>query len=148
VLGDVGEVALIFLRRAAGDDSPALAQGVAAASRAALLRHPPPAHRAAGWGDVLEAQEARLRRALLAPPRPVHEVGRTSARRVFEVLPVHTNLKAHDREMVTNNICFLLCRAYADMEARLDGPALAACLTGAGADAAWPGCAAAPPAPP
>jgi hypothetical protein len=35
---------------------------------------------------------------------------------VFEVLPIHTNLKAHDREMVVNNIRFLLCRVYADME--------------------------------
>jgi hypothetical protein len=54
----------------------------------------------------------------------VHRVGRSSAGKVFDVLPIHTNLKAHDREMVVNNVRFLLCRVYADMESQLDGPAL------------------------
>ena len=49
------------------------------------------------------------------------------------MLPIHTNLKAHDREMVVNNVRFLLCRVYADMEAQLDGPALVRVLTAAGA---------------
>ncbi len=48
---------------------------------------------------------------------------------VFEVLPIHTNLKAHDRVMVVNNVRFLLCRVYADMERELDGPALVRLLS-------------------
>ncbi len=51
---------------------------------------------------------------------------------MFEVLPIHTNLKAHDREMVVNNVRFLLCRVYADMERELDGPALVRLLSVAG----------------
>ena len=36
------------------------------------------------------------------------------------VVPVE---EAYDREKVVNNIRFLLCRVYADMEPELDGPA-------------------------
>lgn len=141
VLVDVGEVALIYLRHCGGD-GPGLAAGLGRVVRAAIVRHPVPGHRS-DWGDACEAAEARLHRALLAPPRPVHRVGRSSAGKVFEVLPIHTNLKAHDREMVVNNVRFLLCRVYADMEARLDGPALVRVLTAA----AVPDCDGSPPAP-
>jgi hypothetical protein len=133
VLGDVGEVALIFLRQSGANDGK-LAHAVADCLGLALRRHEVPPHRPS-WEDVVEAHAARLHQALLAPPRPVREVGRTSARRVFEVLPIHTDLKAHDREMVTNNVRFLLCGVYAEMERRLDGPALARALTDAGAAA-------------
>jgi hypothetical protein len=149
VLADVGEVALIYLRHR-GFDGPQLAAALGEVLRAALVRHPIPAHRAS-WEDAVELARARLHRALLAPPRPVHRVGRMSGRRVFEVLPIHTNLKAHDREMVVNNIRFLLCRVYADMEAALDGAALGRALTVAPGDApaAVPGHrGGAPPAPP
>lgn len=122
ILGDVGEVALIYLRQCGCEGEP-VAAGVAKGLRSALERYPVPTYRA-GWQDALDAHAARLHRALLAPPRPVREVGRSSARRVFEVLPVHTDLKMHDREMVTNNLRFLLCGVYADMERRLDGPVL------------------------
>ncbi len=123
VLGDVGEAALIHLRRCDDRGAP-LAAGVAQAIGSALRRHPVPAHRD-GWEDALAAHAARLHRSLLSPPRPVREVGRVSAARVFEVLPIHTNLKAHDREMVTNNVRFLLCGVAAELERRLDGAALA-----------------------
>lgn len=133
VLGDVGEVALIFLRSCGAEDAR-LAQAVADCLGLALRRQAAPPPRAS-WEEVLAGHAARLHRAMLAPPRPVREVGRTSAKRVFEVLPIHTDLKAHDREMVTNNIRFLLCGVYAEMERRLDGAALAQALTGAGASA-------------
>ena len=150
VLADVGEVALIYLRHRGGCEGPRLASALGEVVRAALVRHPVPSHRT-GWDDTVEAARVRLHRSLLAPPRPVHRLGRTSGRRVFEVLPIHTNLKAHDREMVVNNIRFLLCRVYADMEALLDGPALGRALLTASSDdapAAAPDRAGAPPAPP
>ena len=98
---------------------------------------PVPAHRAS-WDDAVEAAEAKLHRALMAAPRAVHRIGRKSGGVVFEVLPIHTNLKAHDREMVVNNVRFLLCRVYADMERELDGPALVRLLSVAGASGSPP----------
>jgi hypothetical protein len=150
VLEDLAEVALIYLRRCGAEGLPA-ADAVRGSAWSALIRHPVPPHRAS-WDDALEEIGARLRRAAMAAPRPVHEVGRPSAKRVFKVLPIHTNLTRQDREVVTNNIRFLLCRVYADMEAELDGAAIGRALTAPPDDA--PAAAApgrrggAPPAPP
>ena len=129
VLADIGEVALVYLRHQGGDATTA--PGLARVLRSALERHPVPEHRT-GWTDAIEAMEARLHRALMAAPREVHRIGRKSGGALFEVLPIHTNLKAHDREMVVNNVRFLLCRVYADMERQLDGPALVRALRGPG----------------
>ena len=128
VLADIGEVALVYLRHqgAEADVAPGLAQVL----RSALERHPVPAHRT-DWSDAFAVMEARVHRALLAAPREVHRIGRKSGGALFEVLPIHTNLKANDREMVVNNVRFLLCRVYADMERELDGPALVRALRAA-----------------
>ena len=96
-----------------------------------------PAHRTS-WDDAVESAAARLHRALLAAPREVHRIGRKSGGVVFEVLPIHTNLKAHDRVMVVNNVRFLLCRVYADMERELDGPALVRLLSAGGGSGSPP----------
>ena len=130
VLADVGEVALVYLRHQGGE--AAVAGGLAVALRSALQRHPVPSHRTS-WDDAVAAAEAKLHRALMAAPRAVHRIGRKSGDVVFEVLPIHTNLKAHDRVMVVNNVRFLLCRVYADMERELDGPALVRLLSADGA---------------
>ena len=126
VLEDLGEVALVYLRHQGGD--AAVADGLAEALRSALERHPVPAHRP-DWAESIAAMQARLHRSLLAAPREVQRIGRKSGKALFEVLPIHTNLKAHDREMVVNNVRFLLCRVYADMERELDGPALVRLLS-------------------
>ena len=134
VLADLGEVALVYLRQHGGEAS--VAPGLAAALRQALLRHPVPAHRN-DWQDAVMTCETRLYRALMAAPRPVQQIGRTSGNLVFDGLPLHTNLKGHDRAMVVNNVRFLLCRVHDDMERELDGPALVRALS-AEADAGSP----------
>ncbi len=129
VLEDVAEVAMVFLR-SAGADGLAVADPLTAVATSALRREPVPAH-LTGWDATVQAVGDRLHRVTMAGPRPVHEVGRTSAKRVFNALPIHTNLTAQDREVVTNNIRFWLCRVYADMEAGFDGPALVTLLSAA-----------------
>lgn len=139
VLEDLLEAALVYLRQV-GFEGTAQVPALGAVGSAALRRHPPPGH-LGSWVEAEAALAARLRRALLAAPRPVHELGRSSAKRVFAALPIHTNLRGHDREVVTNNIRFLLCRAYADLEAQADGQALGRALTaevGPAASAACP----------
>lgn len=127
VLEDVAEVAMIFLR-SGGADGLEIADGLAEVAAGVLLREPVPTH-LAGWEDAVQALGTRLHRVAMAGPRPVHEVGRTSAKRVFKALPIHTNLTTQDREVVTNNIRFWLCRVYADMEEGFDGPALVRLLS-------------------
>ena len=65
VLGDVGEVALIFLRQSGGTDDARLADAVADGLGRALRRQGMPPQRSS-WDDVLDAHAARLRRAMLA----------------------------------------------------------------------------------
>jgi hypothetical protein len=139
VLEDMAEVAMIFLR-SAGADGLTVADPLTEVAAGALRREPVPTF-LTGWDHAIEAVGIRLRRAAMASPRPVHEVGRTSAKRVFKSLPIHTNLTAQDREVVTNNIRFWLCRVYADMEEAFHGPALVKLLS---APAAAPG---SPPGP-
>ena len=128
VLADVGEVALIYLRHCGGEgrgsrrgSAEALRRGPASGTRS-------PAHRPTGTRPA-----SPRRRGCIGPcwRRRGRCIGSGAAPRgkVFDVLPIHTNLKAHDREMVVNNVRFLLCRVYADMEAQLDGPALVRELT-------------------
>lgn len=126
VLIDLAELVQILLRRR-DREGAAVAERLLPVARAALLRHAPPAHRDS-WADVLAGIEVRLARALAEPPRPVHVVGIASAARIVEVLPVRTDLAAQDREVVTDNVGFLLCRAYEDMERELDVNALADAL--------------------
>ncbi len=126
VLGDVAEVIQIYLRRA-GAPEPPLPEVLTDLARSALLRHPVPSHRD-DWEDVVDAVRARLQRANLAAPRPVHLVGTVSAERVFEVLPIHSSVRRHDKEVVSNSLRFLLVRFYGDLEQEVDGQAIVAAI--------------------
>ncbi len=116
VLQDVAELAQIFLRRAGAPEAP-LPAVLADLVELALGAYPVPAHRD-DWTDVVAATRDRLERALLVPPRPVRLVGYESARRIFPIMPIHTNLARYDREVVENNIRFLLVGVYSELEQR------------------------------
>jgi hypothetical protein len=122
VLQDVVELAAILLRRAEAPVAP-LPRFLAGLVEAALARYPLPSYRAS-WSDVVQETEQQLRLALARPPRPVGQVGRRSAGRIFPILPIWTNLADADRDMVENHICFLLVGVYVEMERRTEVPAL------------------------
>ncbi len=114
VLADVCEVTQIYLRRREVPEAP-LPELLTRLARGALLRYPIPAHRR-DWEDRLEALNRRLERANLAQPRPVHMVGYACGEAVFELLPIHTNLREHDREHVVNNLRFFLVQYHVELE--------------------------------
>jgi len=118
VLADIAEITQIFLRRRALPEQP-LPEILAGLTRAALDRYPIPAHRES-WEDAVEDIRTRLHRANLAAPRPVHAVGHVSGGRIFEILPLHTNLRQHDREHVVNNLRFMLVRYHVELEERAE----------------------------
>jgi hypothetical protein len=127
VLAEVAELALIRLRRDGAADPKAYLPGLVAAAHAALLRHPVPGHRAT-WADAAEAIERHLARAVLAAPRPVHLLGLHSADAIFDLLPIHADLRPQDREMFQNSVRFAICGAF-DATARcFEVPALEAAL--------------------
>jgi hypothetical protein len=127
LLPEVAELALIQLRRQGALDPQAYLPGLVEAARAALLRHPVPAHRST-WTEASAAIERQLALALLAEPRPVHLMGFGSSDAIFEILPIHPDLRREDREMFRNSVRFALCRAFEEMSRRLDVPALEASL--------------------
>lgn len=98
------------------DDRPqaGLAEVLAELIEDRLTYHPTPAHRPDGWGDVVEEARRRLRLAQLAAPKPAHEIGKVSAQRVFETLPLHPSVRSYDFELVQNNIRMNLARTSDD----------------------------------
>jgi len=140
VLQDVAELVCILLRRHGASEEP-LPRFLADLVEAALARYPVPSHRD-DWTDVVRETEERIRRSLLAPPRPVREVGYASASRIFPIMPIWTNLADADRDFVENNIRFLLVGVYVELEKRADPPALRRWLEegtaiGAGSGKEW-----------
>jgi hypothetical protein len=127
VLVEVAELTLIRLRRYGAADPTIYLPALVQAAHAALLRHPVPAHRAS-WTDAADAIERHLAQALMAAPRPVHLLGVYSADVIFELLPIHADLRRQDREMFQNSVRFAICGAFDEMARRFDVPALEASL--------------------
>ncbi len=73
----------------------------------------------------------RLARAQMASPQTPDRIARIAGAAVFDALPVHSMLRAHDREVIVNNIRFGATRFREDLIARAtDKPALVASLLG------------------
>jgi hypothetical protein len=133
LLAEIAELVLIRLRTR-GAEAEACLPGLEEAARSALLRHPVPAHRTS-WGEACADVERHLARALLAEPRAVHLVGFDAADAIFDLLPIHPDLRPEDRRMFQNSVRFGLCRAFGTIRQRLDVPALEAALRQNGTEA-------------
>lgn len=125
-LGDVAELTAIYLRRTT-ELTHELPPVLSDLALQCLLREttqaapePPEA--------VAAAIASRLARSLMAAPRAVRLMGRPTMERMMEALPSGTSATPDQRLIMRNSIRFLLCRAYADLEAQADAPALARAL--------------------
>lgn len=94
----------------------------------ALDAYPWPVHRPAGWGDRVAAFEARLAAVQAVEPQPARAVAEVGGRAIFEVLPIHLNMRHLDRPMVVSGIAFQMVAFAGRIRRRLDAPALAAAL--------------------
>lgn len=132
VLSDVGIILEGTLRPHAAGREVGLAERMGRLFELCLLEHAIPDHRPQGWDDEIEAFRLRLAQAQMTAPKPPYIIGETSGARIYKVLPIHSNLTRFDRELVTNNIRFALCRFHEDMQRRLAPAAVVAdMLTGA-----------------
>lgn len=127
LLAEVAELVLIRLRTEGDGEAAAYVPGLEEAARSALLRHPVPAHRT-DWQGAFADVDRHLARALLAEPRAVHLVGLDAADAIFDLLPIHPDLRPQDRTMFQNIVRFALCRVFGEISRRLDVPALEAAL--------------------
>jgi hypothetical protein len=129
VLGDLAEASQILLRRAGFPEA-----GRAGALRPVVAR----ALRHHGEPEIpldLDAAERaiveRLERAWQAPPRSVREFGSATGRLIFDLLPLKTDHRG-DREVVQNQVSFLLCGVYARLEEAIAPASLAERLLATG----------------
>jgi hypothetical protein len=117
--------------RAAAALSDEAAGGLVGLYAVALDAYPRPPHRVGGWDDRVEGFATRLAQARSVPPATARAIAEAGGRAVFDVLPIHLNMRRLDGPMVVNAIAFQFAAVAGRMRRRLDVPALAAVLAGA-----------------
>lgn len=138
ILADLVVIAEGRLRVAAGAGAAVLPARLAELYGAVLASRPCPVHRAGGWHDEVAALRGRLAEAQESPPRPVAEVSRVSARKVFRSLPIHERLRRPDAPAVEAGVRFLFVGLAREFDRDLDHAALADALLAAETDAVLP----------
>jgi hypothetical protein len=122
------------LRQAAADRAPAMREGLIAVIAEICRRYPvPQGFEPAFWEQTFEQISRRIRQAGLAAPHAIKDLPKETAREFFQSLPVHKDVRAHDFELITNNLRVNLCRAYDDFIAAADLRVLAEALIEASA---------------
>ncbi|NGO52408.1 type II toxin-antitoxin system VapC family toxin [Allomesorhizobium camelthorni] len=69
------------------------------------------------WDDALVLVRERLQATQAGPPRPVKDMTSPSARMIFEALPLHKEIVAHDFDYIRNNLRMNLLRFHEDFVA-------------------------------
>lgn len=125
VLSDMLLVAETFLRPHDGEGRAALGRALVAMYGSILRSHPAPKHRPEGWAEAIAAFEARFAEAQSGPPVEPAAVATASGRRLYEVLPLHTNYRVDDEQVIVASVTFQMVGIWDAMWRRFDGPALA-----------------------
>ncbi|MEW6689876.1 MAG: hypothetical protein AB1452_12385 [Pseudomonadota bacterium] len=116
----------------AGFDAERIERALAALYGRVLARHPIPAHRPQGWGDLVAALPARLRAARTDPPPPLAEIVAPVGRRLFEVLPIHARYREFDEPVVVGAVHFNFVGFSDRLRRELDAEAVGRELAAAG----------------
>lgn len=96
-----------------------------------LHEHPIPPHRPQGWQAEINHADLRLQSAQSATPLPPHEIAEVSGAKVYEFLPIHSNLRMFDLELVTNNVRFNIIRFRDELSERVNRADVVADVLGA-----------------
>ena len=111
----------------ASADAP---RSAAAATEAARATGSAPAHRPQGWGDAAATFQERLREVEKKPPQQALDVADHSAKRLFDTLPIHLNMRELDEPVVYGAVRFRMIAVRQEMQRRFAAAALAKELTG------------------
>jgi hypothetical protein len=129
VLSDIvliAEMRLIEAARAIGRQE-ALKPALLALYREALHAYPIPVHRPQGWDDAI-AEFERRQAAFDAPTARVDVLAQRSARAMFEALPIHTNMRKFDEEIVFGAVRFHFVAVTERLDEQLRAAAVAQSL--------------------
>lgn len=124
VRADMAVVAQARLRSHV-DDAAALDAPLVDGFATSLAAAPYFTDRPDGFAAEAAVLADRLAQARLAAPVPPARVFAVGGARVFDCLPIHTSLRAHEREMIVNGVCFHAMGALAKGDIQLDWPAIA-----------------------
>ncbi|MCC6195015.1 MAG: hypothetical protein IT518_11155 [Burkholderiales bacterium] len=129
VLGDLLIIAEGHLRVHAPADQRLQLRGALASTYSSMLAATPaPSHRKNGWGEAMDEFAARLEAAGTGEPRRALDVADHSAKRLFDTLPIHLNMRRLDEEVVYGAVRFRMVAVSQEMQRRLRGLELAARL--------------------
>ncbi len=99
---------------------------------AILAAGPLPLHRAGkGWTDAEADFAIRFAAACAAPPGEPVQVAMHSAKRLFETLPIHTNMRQFDEEIVHGAVLFRMVSVHEELGRRANPEKLVAALAAA-----------------
>ena len=129
-LADVVEMVEGTLRPAARGREADLLDRLIGMAEAVIRRYPVPAGEPA---DFWVTQIAWLRRRLagiqLGPPKAVKDIPLGTARKMFDMMPIHKSLRGEDFVVVRNHLRSNLCRMSEEFGQRVEiGPLVAAVL--------------------
>ena len=131
VLGDLTIVAEGQLRPHVSPERQGLLRDTLLALYKEILESLPlPVHRPHGWSDAVEAFIPRLASAGAAPPQQALDVADHSARRMFDTLPIHSNMRELDEEVVFGAVRFRMIAVSQEMRRRSAPAELARRLAG------------------
>lgn len=120
VLGDLLILVEGYLRpHVAAGQHARLLEALKGLYLAVLVPMPFPAHRSHGWDDAKESFSARLMAASLAEPQTALDVADHSAKRLFDTLPIHINMRELDEEPVYGSVRFRMIAVSQEMQRRL-----------------------------
>lgn len=126
VLGDLFIVAEGHLRpHVSAAQHPRLCAALVGLHSAALAALPAPAHRPEGWGAATAAFVRRFGTASRGKPQAALDVADHSARRLFETLPIHANMRSLDEEVVYGAVRFRMIAVSQELQRRIAAPDLA-----------------------
>jgi hypothetical protein len=112
-VGNVTEMIDAALRPAAGKNGAAITVALTGCGRHVLQRHPVPGGEADDfWIRQIAILEERMGKVGLRPPKPVKDIPTPTAKQIFDLLPIHPELRGHDFEVIKNNLRVNLCRSY------------------------------------
>ncbi|MBM3486301.1 MAG: hypothetical protein FJX67_06665 [Alphaproteobacteria bacterium] len=130
VLADILIVIEAFLRPPSDREARTVAARLMPWYADILATEPIPAHRPDGWGEAVTRFEARFAAAVAkAPGRPA-DIARVSGQALYAVLPIHTNHRELDQDMVVAGVQFRMVSLWQTMERRVDRAAVCDDLLG------------------
>ena len=133
VLSDMLVILETFLRPSADGQAVPIGQALASIYADILRSYAAPPHRPEGWAEAIAAFEERLAAAQAGPPVEPAAVATASGRRLYEVLPLHTNYRVDDEQVIVASVTFQMVGVWDMMHRRINGPAVVSDLVRAAA---------------